>query len=116
MSQQFHKHPSAIRLFVIDFTKQLATAATPTPEILSSGAAITLNTTDGQLTTTSIAINSSAAIIPPNAEAQVPISQGVQFLCAAGTNGYSYEGTCVVVTNAGNTLAVDFVVNVGNQW
>src|SRR5579859_7482989 len=98
MAQTLYINPGAKRTLTIDFTKQLATAATPTPEICSSGATVVLNTTDGALTISGVAIN-SAAIIPPNAEAQVPANQGVSFVCQPGTDGYSYEGRCSVTTN-----------------
>ena len=119
MANQFYKHPSASRNFCVDFTAQLATTA-GTPEVLTGTPTTSQSFTgytapDANLTIGTASVNSSA-VVPPNGEATVPASQGVTFQCSAGTDGYQYKVRVTCGTNAGNTLAIDAVVNVGGTY
>jgi hypothetical protein len=109
----FTKNPNSSELLIVDCTPQLALNATPA-EKLSSGASAALGSgTDGALTITAAAINSSD-VFPASARPKVPANQGIQFRAAGGTNGYVFTDPVTGVQTPGYPVDVSAVTNAGN--
>lgn len=98
------KQPVESRLYSVDFTSLLASGVTLTgtptvAEVATSG-----------LTITEKAVNVSV-ILRKNGS-QIAIGKAVQFRVAGGTDGVTYRIQSTCGDTAGNTLAVDVLLEV----